>query len=89
MELNTDYATYTISLDNAIYQTDALPSKEDYLESNKRTYTDFSEWSEPKYKCPKCENGGMRKNLTVILTSLPCQYVYKCNECGYTEHHFV
>lgn len=89
MKLNSDYTTYTISLDNAIYQSDALPAKEEYLESSKKTYIDFSEWSEPKYKCPKCENGGMRKNLTMILTTHPCQYQYKCNECGYTENQFV
>lgn len=88
MKLNTDYTTCTISLDNTIHQTDALPSREYYLGSTERTYADFSVWSEPIYKCPKCD-GGMRKNLTVVLTTYPCQYQYKCNKCGYTENQFV
>lgn len=42
-------------------------------------------WSEPKYICPEC-GGGMCRNETMILTSNPPQYEYKCNKCGHIEY---
>lgn len=49
--------------------------------------TTFSEWSEPKYKCPKC-GGGMCKNQYIVLTTYPVQFTYRCDQCGYIENQF-
>ena len=46
-----------------------------------------SQWSEPKYQCPKC-GGGMRRNEMVVLTSYPAQYEYQCDKCGYVEYQY-
>ena len=67
-----------------------LPSEEDFIKGLEDSYTfqDYCvQWSEPKYKCPKCEEGGMRKNLMLVLTSIPPQYQYRCDKCGYTTSH--
>lgn len=42
-------------------------------------------WSEPKYKCEKC-GGNVRKNLKIILASLPPEYEYVCNNCGNVDY---
>ena len=44
-----------------------------------------SQWSEPKYQCPKC-GGEMCRNEMVVLTSYPPQYEYQCDKCGYVEY---
>ena len=70
-----------------------LPTAEEYLEYLKQlgqmSYDGgiLIKWSEPKYQCPEC-GGGMCKNLTTILTSLPPQYQYKCNKCGRIETQY-
>ena len=61
-----------------------LPSKETYISGFSAPPYDFREWSEPRYKCPKCE-GGMCKNLQMVCASLPPMYIYRCNKCGHTD----
>ena len=61
-----------------------LPSAKEYREA---TLQFSSQWSEPKYQCPKC-NGGMRRNEMVVLTSYPAQYEYQCDKCGYIEYQY-
>ena len=67
--------------------TEDLPSAEEYKDSieSKFRYAVYNEWSEPKYRCPKCD-GGMCKNEMIVLTSYPEQYEYRCNKCGYVEY---
>lgn len=68
-----------------------LPNKEEYIESREGSALIHPsiKWSEPKYICPKCKEGGMQKDLltAICLASLPPQYryTYKCNKCDYTE----
>lgn len=44
------------------------------------------EWSEPKYTCPKCGEGGMQRHDNFVCASNPPHYEYRCNKCGYTEY---
>ena len=71
-------------------QTNLL-TLEEYVKNNSHIYENnlgmMVKYSEPKYKCPKCNEGGMRKNLTMVLTSLPPKYSYKCDKCGHVEYH--
>ena len=66
-----------------------LPTAEEYREM----VTDLafqlaqSQWSEPKYQCPKC-NGGMCKDNMTVLTTYPPKYEYKCNKCGHIEYQY-
>lgn len=62
-----------------------LPTADEYRNAIGITYSYQSEWSEPKYICPKC-GGGMCRNEMVVLTSYPAQYEYSCNKCGYVEY---
>ena len=72
-----------------------LLSKEEFIKMNTKKLTYGipiqPQWSEPKFKCPKCEKGSMRKNLwgCLALTSMPVQYEYeyKCDneECNHME----
>ena len=64
-----------------------LPTAKEYIESY-RFKNEFPAWSKPKYQCPKC-GGGMCKNLTIVLTTYPPQYMYQCYKCGYSENQFV
>lgn len=64
-----------------------LPSADEYRKSIGVPYYYQSEWSEPKYVCPKC-GGGMCRHETVVLTSNPPQYEYQCNQCGHVEYQF-
>lgn len=64
-----------------------LPTADEYRESIGFPYYYQSEWSEPKYICPKC-GGGMCKHENIILTSNPPQYEYQCNKCGNVEYQF-
>lgn len=65
--------------------TDELPSIEQYQSSKFAIAMQNDEYSEPLFKCPKCD-GGMCKNLTRTLTSLPPSYEYKCDKCGHIEY---
>ena len=64
-------------------------SREEYI----KTLQDEAEirnrkYSEPKYKCPKCD-GGMCKNLQygeIIDTDPPIyKEYYKCDSCGFED----
>lgn len=64
-------------------------SKEEYIKTlDKKIEFINQQYSEPKYKCPKC-NGGMCKNLQYyeIIDTMPAIYkdFYKCNTCGFEE----
>lgn len=68
-----------------------LPSEAEYVELNKPSILWFKQekWSEPRYKCPKCDEGGMRREEDMIYTSNPPCHRYECDKCGYsTFHHF-
>ena len=65
-----------------------LPTADEYRKSIGVPYTYQREWSEPKYICPKCHDGGMRRNEMVVLTSYPAQYEYCCDKCGHVEYQF-
>lgn len=45
--------------------------------------------SEPKYQCPKCKDGGMCRDETVICTSIPPKYRYECNKCHHVDYHSI
>lgn len=65
-----------------------LPTAKEYREAAQKTVLQFSsQWSEPKYQCPKC-GGGMRRNEMAVLTSYPPQYEYQCDKCGYIEYQY-
>ncbi len=66
-----------------------LPSKEEYESAIDIEYRPFSEWSLPKYQCPKCHEGGMCRNEMKVLTSCPPQYEYKCNKCGHIDYQYA
>ena len=59
-----------------------LPTKEQYQAT--LVATNFGEWSEPLYQCPKC-GGAMRRNEMIVLTSCPAKYQYRCDDCKYEE----
>ena len=64
-----------------------LPSAEEYQKSLEQ-FSFNKIWSEPKYLCPKCGEGGMRRREDIILASYPPQRLYKCDKCDYTEYQF-
>lgn len=47
----------------------------------------FPEWVDTEFECPDC-GGVMQKNQTVVLTSNPPQYLYKCKECGEVRYRW-
>lgn len=62
-------------------------TKEEYIKANQIDYYFFAEQhSEPKYDCPKCKNGKMRKNLSIVLTSYPPKYLYECDNCDHVDY---
>ena len=67
-----------------------LPSLENYIKDNHHIQKQVSgmlqDYSEPKYKCPKC-GGNVRKNLTMVLTSIPPKYRYECDKCDHVDFH--
>ena len=68
-----------------------LPTAKQYIETiEEPNFMDqFTEYSEPKYKCPKIDcGGGMCKNNTIVLTSNPPKFIYKCNKCGCVDYQF-
>lgn len=62
-----------------------LPTLEEFKAAISRDNT-IPEWSEPKFKCPECNEGGMRKNNMVVLTTYPAKYEYRCDKCGHIEY---
>lgn len=62
-----------------------LPTAEEYRASIH--VLDTGRYSEPKYQCPKCD-GGMCKNMFLVLTSFPPKYEYVCNKCGHVEYQY-
>ena len=69
--------------------TTCLPTAKEYSEAAEKIAFQFTaQWAEPKYKCPKCD-GGMRKNMMVVLTSYPAQYEYQCDKCGYIDYQYM
>lgn len=65
-----------------------LPTADEYRKIIEDSMYYPQEWSEPKYICPKCHEGGMRRNEMVVLTSYPAQYEYCCDKCGHVEYQF-
>lgn len=65
-----------------------LPTADEYRKFIEDSMCYPQEWSEPKYICPKCHKGGMRRNEMVVLTSYPAQYEYCCDKCGHVEYQF-
>ena len=76
----------SINLENLSCSTSItnLPSAKEYREA---TLQFSSQWSEPKYQCPRC-GGGMCRNEMVVLTSYPPQYEYQCDKCDYVEYQY-
>lgn len=71
-----------------------LPSAENYNKMDAeycQSYFDWSirKWSEPKYICPRCKEGGMCRDETMIFTSIPPKHLYECNKCHYVEYHSI
>ena len=64
-----------------------LPTAEEYQKSLEQ-FIFNKEWSEPKYLCPKCGKGGMRRREDIVLDSYPPQRLYECDKCGHTEYQF-
>ena len=64
-----------------------LPSAEEYQKSLNQFIFD-EKWSAPKYLCPKCGEGGMRRREDIVLDSYPPQRLYKCDKCGHIEYQF-
>jgi hypothetical protein len=66
-----------------------LPTSEDYAASALDiAFQSTRQWSEPKYRCPKC-GGGMCRNEMIVLTSYPAQYTYRCDKCGHVEYQYM
>lgn len=73
---------------SCITSTTNLPTAKKYREAAQKSAFQFtSQWSEPKYQCPKC-GGGMRRNEMIVLTFYPTQYEYQCDKCGYIEYQY-
>lgn len=71
-----------------------LPSAEEYRKMDEdytKSYFDWSikKWSEPKYICPKCNEGGMCRDETIICTSIPPKHRYECNNCHHVDYHAI
>lgn len=62
-----------------------LPTAEEYQKSLSQPIFD-EEWSAPKYLCPKCGEGGMRRNEIVVLASYPPKRMYRCDRCGHIDY---
>ena len=41
------------------------------------------------YICPKCKEGGMCRDETIVLTSIPPKHMYECNKCHHVEYHSI
>ena len=77
-----------ITTDTISTATTNLPTAEEYRKAmDKSAFYFTAEWSEPRYQCPKCD-GGMCKNLMVVLTTYPVKYEYQCDKCGHIEYQY-
>lgn len=87
--INAEKLTDILGADNTIatINTVNLPTAEEYSASINVTFEFPSEWSEPKYQCPKC-GGGMCRNEMLVLASYPPKYEYKCNKCGHVGYQY-
>ena len=76
------------NLNNLTFTT--LPTENDFDNAHKNpleyAYIGQNQWSEPKFVCPNCNEGGMCKDLTTILTSNPPSFKYQCNKCGHVTY---
>lgn len=62
-------------------------TEEEYITQNQAEQCFFTEqYSEPKYDCPECGSGHMRKNLMMVLASYPPKYQYECDTCGHVDY---
>jgi len=72
------------------YPQATLADREEYINNHAHLFKSNLnmqvEFSEPKYKCPKC-GGNVRKNLTMVLTSYPPKYRYECDNCDHVDFH--
>lgn len=71
-----------------------LPSAEEYAQKDaeyQQHYWKWStrRWSPPMYVCPECKEGGMCRDETVVLTSIPPKHMYECNKCHHVEYHSI
>lgn len=55
-----------------------------FTEEDKNT----GKWRDLECHCPECKNGIMRRDESMILTSNPPKYKYKCDKCGHMEYSF-
>lgn len=79
---------------NAVCELTKLPSADEYEKRDKAAIESYFEWSsrkfsEPKYLCPKCKEGGMCRDETVVLTTLPPTSRYECNKCHHVAYHHI
>lgn len=59
---------------------------EEFVDLGDRTIIDMDDvyqWSPSLCKCPKCGGNNTLRNDTIVLTSLPPQYNFKCKDCGH------
>lgn len=83
------YVTTTTTAIKYNDNTTHLPTAKEYREAAQKSAFQFaSQWSEPKYQCPRC-GGGMCRNEMVVLTSYPAQYEYQCDKCGYVDYQYM
>ena len=81
--------TTNIKMEKYNNVTTNLPTAKEYRETAKKSaLQSTSQWSEPKYQCPKC-GGGMCRNEMIVLTSNPVQYEYRCDKCGYVDYQYM
>lgn len=45
---------------------------------------DYRDWAETYIECPNCGEK-IYKNTTIVLTSMPPKFHYKCFNCGWTN----
>lgn len=62
-----------------------LPTREEYTEKLNPFKHTFADWSEPKYICPECGEGGMRRREDIVFASNPPMRMYQCDKCAFTE----
>lgn len=58
-----------------------LPNMEEYFNSLYSTWSS-NHYGEVLFKCPKCKDGMVCRDNTVILPSYPPKNLYKCLDCG-------
>lgn len=58
-----------------------LPTMNEYFNDLSEMYIP-NRYSEALFKCPKCSDGKVHRDNTVILPSYPPKNLYKCLYCG-------